>query len=210
MHAALGGVTTMGGAVAAGPAGAGAQGRRATACRPVRAAGARLSGRAPLRVATKALDGGVVGGVDREVRGAGEFSMGRRTAGLSLLAASAAGTVAARPARAGLFGDGSEEYTKNTMAIIEETETVLTMGQDDPALEAAVEAYRGHINTWVAKYRRDDRFAGRPSYGQMYTTLNAIAGHYVQFGAEYPIPAKRLERIVANVKNARRALEAGR
>ena len=106
--------------------------------------------------------------------------------------------------------DRSEEYTKNTMAIIEETETVLTMGQDDPALEAAVEAYRGHINTWVAKYRRDDRFAGRPSYGQMYTTLNAIAGHYVQFGAEYPIPAKRLERIVANVKNARRALEGSR
>jgi photosystem II Psb27 protein len=62
----------------------------------------------------------------------------------------------------------------------------------------------------VAKYRRDDRFAGKPSYGNMYSVLNAISGHYNSFGPEAPIPKKRLERINKELSDAEKLLSRNR
>ena len=43
--------------------------------------------------------------------------------------------------------------------------TAVTLARDDPGREAAVAAVRLATNSWVAKYRRDNQFSGKPSYG---------------------------------------------
>lgn len=50
-------------------------------------------------------------------------------------------------------------------AILNEVKTVLALDRNDPTKEDQVKAMRKNINTWVAKYRREERVAGRPSYG---------------------------------------------
>jgi photosystem II Psb27 protein len=44
----------------------------------------------------------------------------------------------------------------------------------------------------------------------MYSVVNAIAGHYISFGPTYPIPVKRKDRILDEVKDAEKALSRGR
>jgi photosystem II Psb27 protein len=66
------------------------------------------------------------------------------------------------------------------------------------------------VRRWVAKYRRDDRFAGKPSYSNMYSVLNAISGHYNSFGPEAPIPKKRLDRITKELADAEKLLARDR
>lgn len=55
---------------------------------------------------------------------------------------------------------------------------------------------RKEINDWVARYRRDETFSGRPSYGNVYSAVNAMAGHLNSFGPTAPVPKKRLERMI--------------
>ena len=57
---------------------------------------------------------------------------------------------------------------------------------------------------WVARYRRDQEFSGRISYSNMYSALNAIAGHYNSFGTTYPLPKKRYDRILQECEVAGR------
>ena len=53
---------------------------------------------------------------------------------------------------------------------------------------AAIEKTRKLTNDWVARYRRDKGITGRPSYGNVYSALNAVSGHYNNFGTKYPFP----------------------
>ena len=69
---------------------------------------------------------------------------------------------------------------------------------------------RQATNTWVAKYRRDNQFSGKPSYGNMYSALNAVAGHYNSFGSDTPLPKKRLDRVVKELDDADKLLARGR
>ena len=39
-------------------------------------------------------------------------------------------------------------------------------------------------------------FSGRPSYGNTYSAVNAMAGHLNSFGPTAPVPKKRLERMI--------------
>lgn len=115
------------------------------------------------------------------------------------------------PAQAGLFGPPPEEtYQKDTKYIIDLVEGNLAMDKDDPGRADSVQSVKKATNDWVAKYRRDDRFTGRPSYSQVYTALNAVAGHYNSFGVKYPLPEKRLDRVTKELKFARKALDAGK
>ena len=41
----------------------------------------------------------------------------------------------------------------------------VTLDKDAPNREERIADVRKQINTWVAKYRRNEQFAGRPSYG---------------------------------------------
>lgn len=66
------------------------------------------------------------------------------------------------------------------------------------------------INNWVARYRRSDRFAGRPSFSNLYSALNAMSGHYNSFGPTSNIPKKRLDRIVMELDQASTLVTRGR
>lgn len=120
----------------------------------------------------------------------------------------------AAPAQAFLgFGEGEARenaYKDETGKILAKVNTVLALDKDDPAKEDSVKGLRKDINSWVAKYRRDTKFSGRPSYGNTYSALNALAGHYNSFGATAPIPKKRLERLTKELADAELLLTRGR
>ncbi|KAG2495933.1 hypothetical protein HYH03_005864 [Edaphochlamys debaryana] len=123
--------------------------------------------------------------------------LGASAAAFSLLLSSA-------PAHA-LFEASTQivtDYTNDTTAILDKVKATLALDKDDPAKEDNVKALRKDINSWVAKYRREDRVAGKPSFGNTYSALNALAGHFNSFGATAPIPKKRLERLQKELDDA--------
>lgn len=56
-------------------------------------------------------------------------------------------------------------YVKTQSEVIAAVKTTLALDRDDPSKPTAITALRKQTNDWVAKYRRDASFAGRPSYG---------------------------------------------
>eukprot|EP00850_Spirogloea_muscicola_P012502 SM000081S22636 [mRNA] locus=s81:225690:226532:- [translate_table: standard] len=129
----------------------------------------------------------------------------------AVLAGAAAGLLLALappppPARA----DFAATYTEETRAVIESVKSTLNLEKSDPNKAGAVNSLRALSNGWVAKYRREKAVAGKPSFSNMYSVLNAISGHYISFGPTYPIPAKRKTRILEEVSDAERALGRGR
>lgn len=108
------------------------------------------------------------------------------------------------------LADADEDYKRETLDVIEQVRTTLALEKTDPAKVPAVAKLRQAGNEWVAKYRKSKKVAGKPSFSNMYSVVNAISGHYVSFGATYPIPAKRKDRILDEVKDAEKALNRGR
>ena len=49
--------------------------------------------------------------------------------------------------------------------ILKDVGAALALEKGDPSKEAAMLSVRKETNNWVAKYRRDNKFGGRPSYG---------------------------------------------
>lgn len=140
-----------------------------------------------------------------------EAGLNRRQALLG--AAAFAGMAAASPAQAGLFGlggDDNQTYVEDTTKILTEIKSVLVLENTDPNKPAKILDLRRSMNSWVAKYRRDTRFSGRASYGNLYSVINAIAGHYTNFGAKTPIPKKRAAQIVTEIAAAEQLLSKGR
>ena len=86
----------------------------------------------------------------------------------------------------------------------------LDLPRDAPNRDATVKGVRSAGIAWVAKYRRQNEYAGRPSYGATYTAVNALAGHVNNFGTGTPIPAKRADRLKIELSDAERALARGR
>jgi photosystem II Psb27 protein len=127
--------------------------------------------------------------------------------------ASAAALLSATPAWAFLgIGEGQEKldaYNSDTSAVLGEVKKYLDLPKDDPSREEFVLGLRDSINSWVAKYRRSD-FTGKQSFGNTYTTLNALAGHFNSFGNGQPLPKKRFERAVKEVGDAEKQLARGR
>lgn len=76
--------------------------------------------------------------------------------------------------------------------------------------EESINQTRSMTNAWVAKYRRDNATTGKPSYGQVYSALNAVSGHFNNFGTKYPFPAKRKDRVFEEFAQAEILLERGR
>ena len=48
------------------------------------------------------------------------------------------------------------------------------------------------------------------SCSNTYSALNAVAGHYNNFGTKYPLPAKRAERALKELNDAEVLLTRGR
>ncbi|KAL4448840.1 hypothetical protein ABPG77_007557 [Micractinium sp. CCAP 211/92] len=141
-----------------------------------------------------------------------EQQLSRREAGLAAVAALAA-LATPRPAYA-LFGFGGKEaaerYERETTSVINNVRAAATLERDAPNREETMNAVRKEINDWVARYRRDTTFSGRPSYGNVYSAVNAMAGHLNSFGPTAPVPKKRLERMIKELDDAERFLNRGR
>ena len=115
----------------------------------------------------------------------------------------AAAGIPAAPAMAGLFGPPIEEkYKEDTQHIIETATATIQLAKDDPNRAVAIQGLRKEINTYVASYRREDRVLGRPSFGNTYSALNAIAGHYNSFGTKVNLPKKRMDQVLAELEKA--------
>ena len=99
---------------------------------------------------------------------------------------------------------------EQTTAVIEQVKYTLDLPTDSPDKAGAIEKTRQLTNAWVAKYRRDKAITGRPSYGNVYSALNAVSGHYNNFGTKYPLPQKRKDRVLDEFKTAEIALSRGR
>ena len=108
------------------------------------------------------------------------------------------------------LADADEDYKRETGDVIEQVRTTLALEKTDPNKPAAVAKLRQAGNEWVAKYRKSKKVAGKPSFSNMYSVINAISGHFISFGATYPIPTKRKDRILDEVKDAEKALNRGR
>ena len=94
--------------------------------------------------------------------------------------------------------------------MINKVRDTINMDKNDPKLAEAVAELRAAANDWVAKYRREKALLGRPSFRDMYSALNAVAGHYISFGPTTPIPAKRKARILEEMDSAEQALQKGK
>lgn len=120
----------------------------------------------------------------------------------------------AEPAQAFLgIGEGAareEAYKNDTAAILAEVNGAIAMDRDDPARDEKIGQVRKDINQWVAKYRRNDQFSGRPSFSNTYSAINALAGHYNSFGTQAPIPRKRLDRLNKELGDAELLLTRNR
>ncbi|KAL2633968.1 hypothetical protein R1flu_005447 [Riccia fluitans] len=108
------------------------------------------------------------------------------------------------------FAGFEEDYKKETQAVIDQVKGTLNLEKTDPKKTDAVAALRQTSNDWVAKYRREKAVAGRPSFSNMYSVLNAISGHYISFGPNVAIPGKRKDRIFEEINVAEKALSRGR
>mmetsp|Transcript_61942 Transcript_61942/g.110363 ORF Transcript_61942/g.110363 Transcript_61942/m.110363 type:complete len:167 (-) Transcript_61942:697-1197(-) len=137
----------------------------------------------------------------------------RREALMGVATATAAtGLLTPMPASA-LFGigeDPKQEYQDYTLKVVGEIKKVLVLEKDDPTKPEAVAALRKEMNGWVAKYRRDTRFSGKASYGNLYSVINAISGHYTNFGPKTPIPKKRAAQIVTEIAAVETLVPKGR
>ncbi|KAG1660034.1 hypothetical protein FOA52_010019 [Chlamydomonas sp. UWO 241] len=137
----------------------------------------------------------------------GSESATRRQALASVLAGASVVLLASpSPAFAFLGLDGDEgvktKYEAETAAVLVNVNSVLALPRDDPSKDDRVKVLRKDINTWVANYRREPIVSGRPSFGNTYSALNAIAGHYNNFGTAAPIPKKRLDRLTKELADA--------
>eukprot|EP00667_Euglena_gracilis_P015539 EG_transcript_16166 len=137
-----------------------------------------------------------------------EIGLSRREALLGLSAAGALATSAPAYAFLGLGEDAG--YPGDTQNIIAEIKSVLVLAADDPTKPDRITTLRRDMNSYVAKYRRDTRYGGRASFGNVYSVINAVAGHYNTFGVKTPIPKKRATQIVSEIGTAEQLLAKGR
>ena len=129
-------------------------------------------------------------------------------------AAAFAAVAAASPQPAAAFlgfgEDKAKVYTDDTSAVIAQVKSTLELPMGDESRAASIDKTRQMTNQWVAKYRRNKGVSGKPSYGNVYSALNAVSGHFNNFGTKYPLPAKRKDRVLQEFSAAELALSRGR
>ncbi|KAH0459156.1 hypothetical protein IEQ34_011970 [Dendrobium chrysotoxum] len=136
--------------------------------------------------------------------------LGRREVVTSLAASGLLLGCVSAPGRTFAAAEVDEEYVKETAEVINKVRSTVNMDRKDPNVASAVAELREASNIWVAKYRREKSLLGRASFRDMYSAINAVSGHYINFGPTAPIPAKRKARILEEVDTAEKALLRGR
>ena len=102
------------------------------------------------------------------------------------------------------------KYEDDTTAVIAQVREVLDFPMGAEGREQSIEKTRALTNEWVARYRRSDDYSGKPSYGLTYSALNAVSGHFNNFGSKYPFPAKRKDRVLEELSTAEIQISRGR
>jgi photosystem II Psb27 protein len=121
-----------------------------------------------------------------------------------------AALVAPLSAHAGLFGPSKRElYEEETKAFLDQLQNTLALPADDEAKKDAVLALKKEGNRWVAKWRGSS-FSSSPSFGNLYSVVNAVNGHYNTFGPNSNIPKKRRARVDKEISDAGKYLSKGR
>ena len=136
----------------------------------------------------------------------------RRAAMTTLLGLSAAILAPSAPANAflGIGEDPSAKYIEQTQTMIDSIRAALELPPNTDEREAAMSGVKKQTVAWVSDYRRDPKFAGRPSFSQMYSAVNALDGQLVSFGLKANFPAKRKDRMMESIDDAEWQLKRGR
>lgn len=96
-------------------------------------------------------------------------------------------------------------YTEDTLALVETLREAISLPEGTAEKRAAQAEAKQQINTFAARYRRDNRFSDRPSFITIQTALNSLAGHYSSY-PNRPLPEKLQERIEKEFKQVERAI----
>eukprot|EP00472_Partenskyella_glossopodia_P011126 CAMPEP_0197515640 /NCGR_PEP_ID=MMETSP1318-20131121/709_1 /TAXON_ID=552666 /ORGANISM="Partenskyella glossopodia, Strain RCC365" /LENGTH=213 /DNA_ID=CAMNT_0043064065 /DNA_START=56 /DNA_END=697 /DNA_ORIENTATION=+ len=113
-------------------------------------------------------------------------------------------------AKAGLFGPGQREvYERETSQFLDELKKTLALPKDDEGKKEAVLNLKVEGNRWVAKWR-NSKMSSSPSFGNLYSVVNAVNGHYNTFGPNSNLPKKRMARVEKEISDASKYLTKGR
>lgn len=104
----------------------------------------------------------------------------------------------------GLSGD----YRQDTLAVLNTLRHTLELADDSPEKVAARSQARQQINTFAARYQRDNSVAGLGSFTTMRTALNSLAGHYSSY-PNRPVPKKLKDRLEMEFNQVEMALKRG-
>mmetsp|Transcript_6075 Transcript_6075/g.7441 ORF Transcript_6075/g.7441 Transcript_6075/m.7441 type:complete len:215 (-) Transcript_6075:217-861(-) len=123
-----------------------------------------------------------------------------------------AATISSIPksAQAGLFGPSQrEKYEQETSAFLKLLQDTLAIPSSDDAKKEAVLNLKAEGNRWVAKWR-NSKMSSSPSFGNLYSVINAVNGHYNTFGPQSNLPKKRMARVDKEIADATKYLAKGR
>lgn len=104
----------------------------------------------------------------------------------------------------GLSGD----YRQDTLAVLSTLRHTLELPDDSPERLTAQSQARQQINTFAARYQRDNSVAGLGSFTTMRTALNSLAGHYSSY-PNRPVPKKLKDRLEMEFNQVEMALKRG-
>ncbi len=104
----------------------------------------------------------------------------------------------------GLSGD----YRQDTLTVLNTLRHTLELPDDSPEKATAQAQARQQINTFAARYQRDNSVTGLGSFTTMRTALNSLAGHYSSY-PNRPVPKKLKDRLEMEFKQVEMSLQRG-
>jgi photosystem II Psb27 protein len=96
-------------------------------------------------------------------------------------------------------------FRQDTLALIDSLRTSITLPDDSADKKIAQADARTKINSFIARYRRDDSLTSLASFTTMRTALNSLAGHYSSY-PNRPLPDKLKKRLEQEFQQVELAL----
>ncbi len=106
--------------------------------------------------------------------------------------------------RDGLTGN----YRQDTLDIIGTLKEAIELPADAPDKVAIQAEARNKINSFAARYQRNNSVSNLSSFTTMRTALNSLAGHYSSY-PNRPVPEKLKKRLEQEFKRVEAALKRG-
>ena len=99
-------------------------------------------------------------------------------------------------------------YSQDTLKVIGDLTTVLELPPNDPSYREKQTAARDEMNSYISRYRRDERVSGLTSFTTMQTALNSLAGFYGSYGSR-PVSSKLKKRLLKEFGKVERSISRG-